>query len=76
MYQDHGYLRAKVVDVKIDRIEGDESQVSLTFHINEGDKYTVRYVMLPYDDEITKEEFLHALVIKEDDMYSRLSLSL
>lgn len=70
-YQNLGFVRAHVVDVKIESPKDDESAIKLTFYINEGEQYRVRYVMLPYDEEISKQEFLDVLTIKEGALYSR-----
>ena len=71
VYQDLGFARAHVVDTKIEYPENDQSTIKLTFYIDEGAPYRVRYVMLPYDIEITKQEFLDAISIKEGSLYSR-----
>ncbi len=70
-YQNHGFLRAHVIDTKIEYPDDDESSIKVTFYIDEGDQYRVRYVMLPYDEEISKQEFLDVLTIKEGALYSR-----
>ncbi len=70
-YQNLGFARARVVDTKIEYPDGDESSIKITFYINEGEQYRVRYVMLPYDEEISKQEFLDVIRIKEGSLYSR-----
>jgi len=71
VYQDLGFARAHVVDTKIEYPDGDQKAIRITFYIDEGDEYRVRYVMLPYDQEISKQEFLDAITIKEGSRYSR-----
>jgi outer membrane protein insertion porin family len=70
-YQDFGYYNAQVIDFKTEYPDGVDGNIKLTFYIQEGDKYSVRYVMLPYDSEISKAEFLDAILIKEGGIYSR-----
>lgn len=70
-YQNLGFVKARVIDTKIEYPQGDESFIKVTFYIDEGEKYRVRYVMLPYDEEISKQEFLDVITIKEGTLYSR-----
>ncbi len=71
VYQDLGFARAHVIETKIEYPDGDHRSIRVTFYIDEGDEYRVRYVMLPYDNEISKQEFLDAISIKEGSLYSR-----
>jgi outer membrane protein insertion porin family len=69
-YQNHGFINAKVVDVDID-IDECAGSVYLTYHIIEGDKYTVSDVSVCGND-ILKDEYLESMVpIKPGDVYSR-----
>ena len=71
VYQDLGFARAHVIETKVEYPDGDQKAIRITFYIDEGDEYRVRYVMLPYDPEISKKEFLDAISIKEGSLYKR-----
>ena len=69
-YQSNGYLNAKVYDVKVDFDEKKES-ITLTFCIDEGDKYTISSVNAPGNDLLTEEQLLATIPIRAEQPYSR-----
>jgi outer membrane protein insertion porin family len=72
-YRDRGYLMAKVGKVDAE-FSPDHKQISITFHINEGELFTVRSVQVPGDDLFTEKELLPQIIIKEGDLYSYTKL--
>ncbi|MBM3894654.1 outer membrane protein assembly factor BamA [Candidatus Dependentiae bacterium] len=70
-YQDLGFANAQVKDVVVEYPEGPTGCLRLTFHIDEGDQYSIRYVTLPYDSEVLKSDFLDAIMVKEGGIYCR-----
>ena len=69
-YQNKGYLKAKVTHVDVD-MDDKTKHFTITFHIDEGDIYTVKDVKVP-GKEILKDEYLEMRVpIKPGDLYSR-----
>ncbi|MBT4594663.1 outer membrane protein assembly factor BamA, partial [bacterium] len=75
LYQDHGYLKAKVTDIKIEPIEDHTDELNITYHIEEGDKYNVRYISVPFDDEYDERQILNNILLKEGKTYSKSLLN-
>ena len=68
-YQDHGYIRVRVQDPKID-IDRESKEINITIPIDEGLQYRVGKVTSKEDDIVTEEEVLKALKMKMRDVYS------
>lgn len=74
VYQDQGYWNAKVTGVDVEESE-DKSELSVTFYVKEGDRYSIRYLNAYGDDEVTEKEMLAICPIKEGDPVSRTKLA-
>jgi outer membrane protein insertion porin family len=74
VYQDHGYLSSRVVEAKIDESDNGR-QINVTFVIDEGPQFKIRYVTLPADDEFPEHKFLRFLLVKEGEIFSRSKLN-
>ena len=68
-YQDHGYIRVRVQDPKID-IDRESKEINITIPIDEGLQYRVGKVTSQEDDIVTEDEVLKALKMKMRDVYS------
>ena len=68
-YQDHGYIRVRVQDPKID-IDRESKEINISIPIDEGLQYRVGKVISKEDDIVTEEEVLKALKMKMRDVYS------
>lgn len=69
-YQSHGFLNGKVTDVTVDT-DPETKSVDVTFHIDEGDLYTISEVSAPGNEDVSEEYLLARLPIKPGDLYSR-----
>ncbi|MCX5921770.1 MAG: outer membrane protein assembly factor BamA [Candidatus Dependentiae bacterium] len=71
-YQNHGYLQAKVADIDID-MNPVNSNIILTFEIQEGDLYTINEIKIPTpEDQVIPEAYLLSQIpIRPGDHYSR-----
>lgn len=70
-YQSRGYLNAKVKDVAIQTDPNDSYNLKVTFHIQEGDIYTINDIKIAGSDVISNSEILSRLPIKVGDLYSK-----
>ena len=68
-YQDHGYIRVRVQDPKID-IDRESKEINISIPIDEGLQYRVGKVTSKEDDIVTEDEVLKALKMKMRDVYS------
>ena len=69
-YQNRGFLHAKILDVKIEP-EPNTNILTLTFVVEEGDRYTISEVKAP-GNEIVSEAFLLANIpVRPGQYYSR-----
>ena len=68
-YQDHGYIRVRVQDPKID-INRESKEINISIPIDEGLQYRVGKVTSKEDDIVTEDEVLKALKMKMRDVYS------
>ena len=68
-YQDHGYIRVRVQDPKID-IDRKSKEINISIPIDEGLQYRVGKVTSKEDDIVTEDEVLKALKMKMRDVYS------
>ena len=69
-YQSSGFLAARVLDVIVDRDECTQC-ITLTFHIEEGDLYTIKNVGAQGNELLTEEQILPFLPIASGQLYSR-----
>ncbi len=69
-YQNRGYLRAKVIDVRIEP-EPDTNILTLIFVIEEGDRYTIAEVKAPGNDIVSEAFLLANIPIRPGQYYSR-----
>ena len=72
-YQNNGYLAARVTDVDV--VMGNDKQFTITFHIDEGDFYSIKDVHAPGNDLLSEEDLLPYLPIKPGDPYSKDKIS-
>ncbi len=73
-YRDSGYLMAKVTKTEIDFSES-KRDVSVAFHINEGQQFVVRSVSAPGDEIYSEDELLPLITLEEGEPYSQTKLS-
>ncbi len=69
-YQSNGFFNAKVVDATVN-IDSCTQDFDITFHIQEGDIYTISQVSAPGNDCLTQDVILLRIPIKKCDLYSR-----
>lgn len=69
-YQNKGFLTAKVLDVDIDR-DTATNHVNITYHIQEGERYTIGIVKAPGNDILNEENVLASLPLQPGALYSR-----
>jgi outer membrane protein insertion porin family len=68
-YQDHGYLRVRVQEPKID-IDKKNKEINISISLEEGLQYRVGKVTSKADDTVSEDDVLKALQIKMGDVYS------
>ena len=73
LYKDNGYLMATVADVEVD-FSSNEKKISITFHVKEGDLFTVSHVGAVDDELFTEKEILKYVTVEEDKPYSQSNL--
>ena len=71
VYHNYGFIRARVVDVDIERVGGEEDHIAVRFVVDEGKQYKIRQVFIPYDNDIDEYDFHHAVTIKSGETYSQ-----
>lgn len=69
-YQSNGYLQAKVHDVSV-HLDEATKQFFVTFHIQEGDLYTISDIRVPGNEIISEELLQDQLPMKVGDIYSK-----
>jgi len=72
MYQDNGFLAARVTDVDVATL--DDGNFMVTFTIDEGDIYTISDIHIEGNDILTEHELLCAVPIAPGDIYSRQAI--
>jgi len=73
LYRDQGYLMAKVTKTDVE-FSDDNTDVSVTFHVHEGDHYTIRTISVPGDEIFTEKELLPYVSLKEGESYSQTEM--
>jgi outer membrane protein insertion porin family len=69
-YQSNGFLNARVYDVSIDQ-EKVSNALKITFHINEGEQYTIREIRVPGNEFVSQDLLLARIPIKVGQLYSK-----
>lgn len=69
-YQSNGFLNARVYDVEITSGKTADDLI-VTFHIHEGDQYTVSDVKVPGNELVAEEVLRNRLPIQPGQLYSR-----
>lgn len=70
-YQSSGYLNAKVTNVEVVPDPNDPHILKVTFHILEGDIYTISDITVPGNDVVPQEHLQNRLPIRVGDLYSK-----
>ncbi len=69
-YQSNGYLTAFVSDIKVEE-DPNQTDIIVTFNIDEGDLYTIEDISIPGNDILNEEELLARIPIKPGQLYSK-----
>lgn len=69
-YQNNGYLHAKVLDIIIEKEPG-TNILTITFVIEEGDRYTFKEVEAPGNDLVSEEFLVANIPVRSGQFYSR-----
>lgn len=69
-YQNNGYLHAKVVDVIVEKEPG-TNILSITFVIEEGNRYKIKTVEAPGNDLVSEEFLVANIPVRSGQWYSR-----
>ncbi len=69
-YMDKGYINFNVLSTQVS-ITPDKRHVYITINISEGDKYTVREVLIQGDTIVPREQLAELVTIKPGDVFSR-----
>ncbi|MEK9627981.1 MAG: outer membrane protein assembly factor BamA [Nitrospinota bacterium] len=68
-YQDHGFLRVKVLEPRID-INKKARQIHIIIPVEEGPQFRIKSLEVKGDDTIPHEEVIKSLVTKKGDIYN------
>ena len=69
-YQSHGYINAKVSNATV-KFGNKKRDINISFHIEEGDPYTVHSVKAPGKDKLSEKEMLGVIPIRAGQPYSK-----
>jgi len=69
-YQSNGFLHARVTDAKTTFSEN-KKEITITFVVHEGDKYTISSLEIPGNDIYTEKELLSSIPLRKGGLYSR-----
>ena len=72
-YKDNGYMMATVADTKVEFSKNDK-EISITFFIKEGDKFTTNKIDIIGDKLFDKKDLLHCVILEEKQPYSQSKL--
>lgn len=72
-YRDQGYLMVKVPRADVE-YSSDKREISVTFHIQEGEQFIIRSIRAPGDDLFTQDELEPLISLKEGEPYSQSKL--
>lgn len=70
-YQSNGFLNAKVVDVTTDIDPCKKGGIVVTFHVQEGEQYTISDIRVPGNEIIGEDELLPQLPLRAGHLYSK-----
>ena len=74
LYQNSGYMNAKVVEIDV-AMAPKTDDLTLTYDIQEGDKYTIKTVKVSGNNETLSDEFLTSILpLRPGNTYSRTAL--
>ena len=68
-YQDHGYLRVKVLEPRLD-INKKARQIHITIPIEEGPQFRIKSLEVKGDSTIPHEEIIKSLLTQKGDIYN------
>ncbi|MZH13879.1 MAG: outer membrane protein assembly factor BamA [Nitrospinae bacterium] len=68
-YQDHGFLRIKVLEPRID-INKQARQIHITIPVEEGPQFRIKSIEIKGDDTIPHNEIIKSLQTKKGDIYN------
>lgn len=71
MYQNHGFIQAKVVNVRAEPDADNQSSLTLIYEIEENNRYMVSSVQAPGNEVLPEDILLQCIPIKAGDYYSR-----
>ena len=69
-YQSNGFFNARVINAQIEP-DATGQELVVTYHIQEGDQYTVGEVSIPGNDLISEDFLKSRIPIKTGDLYSK-----
>jgi len=72
-YRDLGYLMAKVVSADVE-FSKDETEITVTFDIKEGDVFLVRYITVPGDNIFAEDELIDYVTLEQGKPFSQSKL--
>lgn len=73
MYKNQGFLAARVEHVDID-MDPTAHNFYLTFHIEEGPRYTIEEIKVNGNEILSEEQILHLIPVKEGELYSQAKM--
>ncbi len=70
-YQDRGFYKARVDAAEVENRAADKD-VQVTFHVDEGEQYKLRFITVPTgpEAEFSEEDQMRMLLIKRNDLYN------
>ena len=68
-YQDHGFLRIKVLEPKID-INKKARQIHIIIPVEEGPQFRIKSIEVKGDDTIPHDQIIQSLLTKKGDIYN------
>lgn len=69
-YQSNGYLEAKVTDTLI-QFDKAKKNITVTFVIEEGERYVISSVSAPGNDVLTEEQLKGTIPVRQGQLYSK-----
>ncbi len=69
-YQSRGYMNAKVSNGTV-KFDNKKRDINISFHIQEGDRYTIHSVKAPGTDKLSEKQMLSIIPIKPGQPYSK-----
>jgi outer membrane protein insertion porin family len=69
-YQSHGYMNAKVSNATV-KFDTKKRNIDVTFHVDEGDFYTIKSIKAPDHTNLTEKEMLRIIPVRAGQPYSK-----